>query len=453
MNTIQYSVKKNRLGLLSPGVFVTSSGAGYLTLQFELDDDWAGLAVTVVAGRDMESPMCMLLEEGAVCTLPWEVTDKPGMLNLGLVGIRENQRLATNVVGVRIQQGAYVPGETPLPPSVDLYQQIIETMQKVVADAGGILTQATAAADAFTGVTVPAAVQTINQTGAAQVQSIAVQADRVREEVNKMLGLREQYALYDNVSETGIARLHNSAALPLWKARVTGADVAEGTPGVGHGGTLTVRACGENLVGEELVNTLLPYTPAYRNFAQDLPLPAGTYTFSCDTRLTIVRKRINGVSETISPSTPYTFTLESAAKVNFAFRIYTVTGNVDWTLPEHTTGAKIQIQAGSSPLPFIPYDGDTYALTVPSELTSAQDTLDLIEGCGIIAGEEVSFSPLPLAARHGATQFMVTGDSDEPAPSIDLQYVIDPNLDKLDQIEYITDLSARVAQLEINSKT
>lgn len=316
--------------------------------------------------------------------------------------------------------------------------------------AGEKLEGVTGAADTFTGVTLPAAVQTVTDAGAVQVEAAAAQADRAREELDRMTTLREQYAMYGSVEGTGLARLDNCAALPLWAARITGADVAEGSPGVG--GTLAVRTCGENLVGENLAGNLLGNNPAYRNFANDIALPAGTYTFSCDTRLVIVRKRINGVSQTISPPTPFTFTLDAAAKVNFVFRIYTPTGNIDWTLPEDTTGARIQIQPGISALPFAPYRGELHELTTPGELRSADDTLDLLNGTGTISGEAVTFDPLPLTAQYGTTHVMVTGPSDQPAPGVSVQYAIDPNLDRMEQVEYMTDLAARVAQLEINSK-
>ena len=86
MNTIKYTARKNKLGLDSARVYVTSGNAEYIQLEFTLDDDWAGLTVSVIYSKDGASPMSALLV-GNLCTVPWELTESPGTLTLGLVGI------------------------------------------------------------------------------------------------------------------------------------------------------------------------------------------------------------------------------------------------------------------------------------------------------------------------------------------------------------------------------
>lgn len=302
-------------------------------------------------------------------------------------------------------------------------------IQQEVTDAGQSVDTA---AVLFATVTVPASIQAVESAGQAQAeaaareaQAAAEQAALARSEVKRMHALREQYALYGLADGDGLLLLDHCAALPLWSARLQGTDAEEGASGLG--GALTVRVCGENLLDGELAQTILGLNAVYRNFANDVDLPAGTYTLSCETRLTIVRKRIDGVSQTISPITPYTFTLDAPAKVNFAFRIYTASGSVSWTLPESAAGARIQLQAGEAAQPFSPCSCDSFQLAMPGELRSAGDFLDLLSGSGMISGQAIQFDPLPLTAHHGVTRILVTGPG-RPAPVLSVQYAQDPNL-------------------------
>lgn len=127
MYTLFYKVNKIMLFPEFISNEITPGNNDYIQLSFDFDEDWKDLTKTIIIYRDGVDPISSLLD-GDHYILPWETAEKPTELIFGLRGDDGNQRICTNTISIRIIPGIYKPGETPAPPPLDIYQQIIQKM-------------------------------------------------------------------------------------------------------------------------------------------------------------------------------------------------------------------------------------------------------------------------------------------------------------------------------------
>lgn len=103
---------------------ITSGSINVYRSKFEFSPDWEGLtrkAVFIGSGKQVP----VLLDETGECDIPWEVLARHGgQLLAGVYGTREETALPTIRVSLgTILEGVTADGESPKPPTPDLWQQ------------------------------------------------------------------------------------------------------------------------------------------------------------------------------------------------------------------------------------------------------------------------------------------------------------------------------------------
>ena len=118
---------------------VTSGSVQAYTVRFEFSPDWDGLTRTAVFRAGAES-RSVLLDDTNTCKVPWETLEKPGvLLQAGVYGTRGGEEVLPTVwsdLG-NVSQGVML-GEDAHPPTPDLYQKIMEAVQKAVETAQSV---------------------------------------------------------------------------------------------------------------------------------------------------------------------------------------------------------------------------------------------------------------------------------------------------------------------------
>lgn len=103
---------------------VASSSRNYLTAKFDLvSADWQA-PITAIFGD-----YACVLDERNECTIPWEVTQKAGWFDVSAFC---GDLHTTNAVSVPVTASGYKPGQTPEPPTPDVYAQIAGIAQNAV---------------------------------------------------------------------------------------------------------------------------------------------------------------------------------------------------------------------------------------------------------------------------------------------------------------------------------
>ena len=110
-----------------------------LKCRFEFrTNDWDGTKKTAifVAGEVSSNLMdvdgiSVLLDETNECDVPHEVLENGGIFSVGVYGTKEDYRIPTNWLCFKIKDGAYVTGSVPSDPTPNVYEQILNILNKV----------------------------------------------------------------------------------------------------------------------------------------------------------------------------------------------------------------------------------------------------------------------------------------------------------------------------------
>lgn len=119
---------------------LTSGSVNVNMVQFEFSPDWDGLERTAVFRTGAEK-RSMLLGPDDQCAIPWEVLSSHGQrISAGVYGARGGDVVLPTIwadLGA-VLEGA-VPGENTLPPTPEIYAQIMEELQDIrnTVSAGG----------------------------------------------------------------------------------------------------------------------------------------------------------------------------------------------------------------------------------------------------------------------------------------------------------------------------
>ena len=94
----------------------------YLNARFSFSPDWVGAKTAICEGA--EKAYTVLLE-GDACVVPWEVIKAPGFW----VSVYCGDRVTANRAQVYVEESGYQTGETPEPPTPDVYTQLLEAVE------------------------------------------------------------------------------------------------------------------------------------------------------------------------------------------------------------------------------------------------------------------------------------------------------------------------------------
>lgn len=122
MNSISLRAEKNRLVRLARE-HVTINNREYVQLSFDLDEDWASLARTVVLFQSPEDVYHVFMP-GTEVVVPVEVLASRGALRVGLLGVSGDRRVTTDFVSLSVSDGVGDIGTLPPEPTPSLYDQI-----------------------------------------------------------------------------------------------------------------------------------------------------------------------------------------------------------------------------------------------------------------------------------------------------------------------------------------
>ena len=90
----------------------------YLTASFSFSEEWTGTKTAIFTA---DKPYTLQLKENA-CVVPWEVIKAPGFW----VSVYCGDRVTANRAQVYVEESGYQTGETPEPPTPDVYTQLLE---------------------------------------------------------------------------------------------------------------------------------------------------------------------------------------------------------------------------------------------------------------------------------------------------------------------------------------
>lgn len=113
---------------------IVADSKNYLYAEFIFTPDWDGITKTALFKFD-DTPYAMLLGGDNTCVVPAEVIKSPSFI----VSVVGGDRITANSVKVLVIPSGYEEGETPEPPTPDIYEQIIEMMRQQGVDAAAAL--------------------------------------------------------------------------------------------------------------------------------------------------------------------------------------------------------------------------------------------------------------------------------------------------------------------------
>ncbi len=101
---------------------VVADSKNYLLAKFTCSDEWEE-KVTAIFGWGGKY-FNVLIEDG-ICTVPWEVIKAPFFTVSAVCG----DRITANEITVAVEESGYVEGETPEPPTPDVYAQLLNSIK------------------------------------------------------------------------------------------------------------------------------------------------------------------------------------------------------------------------------------------------------------------------------------------------------------------------------------
>lgn len=121
---LDFNVEEQTLHLVSLKKVVADS-VDYLTCKFTFSEDWDGVTKSATFFPTKGEPYTQILEDDG-CVVPHEVIKTP----LFKVSVFGGDLITTNKVIVGVVESGYVIGETPKPPTPDVYAQILNKVSE-----------------------------------------------------------------------------------------------------------------------------------------------------------------------------------------------------------------------------------------------------------------------------------------------------------------------------------
>ena len=120
---------KNQILIQKDNFHVVENSQNYLYAQFVFHtDDWNGVVKTAIF-RKKNTSYESLLDKDGKCIIPWEVIKYP-LFFVSIFGVKDGSTITTDSCLIQVDRSPYKPDETPRPPSVTVYEQLLEELQK-----------------------------------------------------------------------------------------------------------------------------------------------------------------------------------------------------------------------------------------------------------------------------------------------------------------------------------
>ena len=118
---LDFNVKEQTLTWVNKEKTPVADSVKYLTAKFTFSDEWTGIEKTATFFTADGKPYSQVLVDDG-CDVPHEVIKAP----LFKVSVAGGDLITTNKIIVNVVESGYVKGETPKPPTPDVYNQILE---------------------------------------------------------------------------------------------------------------------------------------------------------------------------------------------------------------------------------------------------------------------------------------------------------------------------------------
>lgn len=139
---IPVKVKKRILTCKKP---LVSDNVETYSISITVDEEWEGFNTRVIFYNDSipvgdSNPKNVLIQNLTNITIPWEVLQEPGNLYLTLIGIKDSEVMITQEMldPIIVNKAGMSEGETPLEPTPDSIQLLIQTAQQAVDTAQSV---------------------------------------------------------------------------------------------------------------------------------------------------------------------------------------------------------------------------------------------------------------------------------------------------------------------------
>ena len=122
----------------------TSGSVRTVTAAVAFDSTWADFPTKTAIFASGATVKQVLLDAQNTCVVPWEVLERDGNLEIGVVGQNGGRIMPSVKTVVRIFEGIYTEGAVPGDPSPDIYEQIVQIMQETLSVAQSVRSDADA---------------------------------------------------------------------------------------------------------------------------------------------------------------------------------------------------------------------------------------------------------------------------------------------------------------------
>lgn len=218
---------------------ITSGGREDITLNVRFDATWDGFAKTATFYRD-KTLVHHATMVGQSCTLPWVIAFEPGILYVGVFGVRGDEVKTTEVLALDLAQGAPT-GSSVHDPIPDIYKQLLNAYAKVTtaqavesARLDEVLSGSTASDSELVDVRVGADGKTYGSAGAA----VRAQVDAMNETLEAALPISAKN-LFDPFAAQKDMALHDAdgesfSDTAYWLTNVMTVSVVQGVVSNAH---------------------------------------------------------------------------------------------------------------------------------------------------------------------------------------------------------------------------
>ena len=137
MIELKLECKKTQLRLKNAPEPLTEGLRNYAKIVFELGEDWTGKSITATFKRVIDQIQTSVTVSNGECVIPWEAFVYP-VTEVSIRGTQGEEVITSSILRLEIKRSLN-EGGAPLPPTEDLYDQILETAEAAETKADTVL--------------------------------------------------------------------------------------------------------------------------------------------------------------------------------------------------------------------------------------------------------------------------------------------------------------------------
>lgn len=104
--------------------YIVADSKNFISADFEFSQEWTDMQKSAIF-KNADTAYTVLLTDNE-CAVPYEVTGADFCVSV--FGVKDNMRITTDEIVIRVEETGYCEGETPLEPTQSVYEQILEKL-------------------------------------------------------------------------------------------------------------------------------------------------------------------------------------------------------------------------------------------------------------------------------------------------------------------------------------